>query len=557
MKKTIFIIALFLLNIGIYAEEKLDVKTSVELIGKELKGEEFTFYLKNTKEDIISEAKNDKNGMIEFKNISLPQESEYKLVYIISQKNPEEKGYSYDKNKVYVQIEKENNSNIKVSYYRENSLEKEMNEKTPKYDYIKPYHASSKELKGEAYAVIDIWTRTIKFVRMNSLDTSSFAIPFDSTSDKDRAVDETNFKIYYRNVETNAETFHKVFNDLQIFKNSSFFPDKVIFEDAFKPQFTELENICSSSNSYIKEYDFSHFDTSNITKFNDTFKSCAVEKLNLSYFDTSNTISMKNMFLNSKIIELDLRSFSFEKLEIASWMFADSDKLSILKIPSLSKTTKLKKADYMFRNTKELKNLDFSWLVLDETSDGTGIFSMCGLEYLDLSHWNFTMIGYNSIFATAFYLPNLKYIDISNIKTDECGSYASSDFNFYPITQVIKLSNQFNGMYNMLRDTNTDRFNTNINDYTGELAGDGTRCKYYAGGSYLNIQNTESGNFTNYYNEEKEVIEDKNQDNTLKEEIEKNPNPNTTSSPILMVLIINTISLSIIYYFLKIHKTNQ
>ena len=75
MKKTIFIIALFLLNIGIYAEEKLDVKTSVELIGKELKGEEFTFYLKNTKEDIISEAKNDKNGMIEFKNISLPQES--------------------------------------------------------------------------------------------------------------------------------------------------------------------------------------------------------------------------------------------------------------------------------------------------------------------------------------------------------------------------------------------------------------------------------------------------------------------------------------------------
>ena len=557
MKKTIFIIALFLLNIGIYAEEKLDVKTSVELIGKELKGEEFTFYLKNTKEDIISEAKNDKNGMIEFKNISLPQESEYKLVYIISQKKPEEKGYSYDKNKVYVQIEKENNSNIKVSYYRENSLEKEMSEKTPIYDYIKPYHASSKELKGEAYAVIDIWTRTIKFVRMNSLDTSSFAIPFDSTSDKDRAVDETNFKIYYRNVETNAETFHKVFNDRQIFKNSSFFPDKVIFEDAFKPQFTELENICSSSNSYIKEYDFSHFDTSNITKFNDTFKSCAVEKLNLSYFDTSNTISMKNMFLNSKIIELDLRSFSFEKLEIASWMFADSDKLSILKIPSLSKTTKLKKADYMFRNTKELKNLDFSWLVLDETSDGTAIFSMSGLEYLDLSHWNFTMIGYNSIFATAFYLPNLKYIDISNIKTDECGSYASSDFNFYPITQVIKLSNQFNGMYNMLRDTNTDRFNTNINDYTSELAGDGTRCKYYAGGSYLNIQNTESGNFTNYYNEEKEVIEDKNQDNPLKEEIEKNPNPNTTSFPILMVLIINTISLSIIYYFLKIHKTNQ
>ncbi len=524
MKKVAFLILLFISCLSVTFAETTNIKTKVSLNGKDLEEGEFSFYLEDNKGNVIKEVKNDKDGVVDFGEIELPEapeqyQTETNTFYYIVQKNEGIEGYTYDDKKILVRLRKDFNSNIVSLYTFElGSVEKEYKDKIPKYEYKEPYHATEEELEGEAYGVFDLETKTLSFIRIKDLDTSSFSTPFGSNVTPDRAVDLENKKVYYRGGEDSAERLEEIITTSYFLNNVEIKPTKIEFKEAFKPKFTNLNFVRYSSKRGIfaygnldnKEVDFSHFDTSNITDMASAFESTRSKKLDLSSFDTSKVTTMSSMFMNSHDIEeLDLRSFTFESLESAQYMFHAADHLRTLKISSHSQTNKLKDANYMFGETKNIESMDMTWLMLGPESYATGIFHTCGFEYLDLSHWDFENPE-QSIFSTSFSLPRLKYIDISNLRTPLCGAYSSGDFRFYESSiEVIKLGDQFNGIYGMLDNNFAKLFNVTTGEYTRVLNGAGrSACEYYPGGDYLNVKNSSVlgetiGFFENNYEEPK------------------------------------------------------
>ena len=237
------------------------------------------------------------------------------------------------------------------------------------------------------------------------------------------------------------------------------------------------------------------------------------------------------MFKNAKIEEIDITSFSAANLERTYYMFTYNTELVTLKISSKFSTDKVTNMQGMFNTTPKLELLDLSWLKANENTNAESLFHTCGLKYIDLSHWKFKNGSGNrrSVFATSFMnTNNLIYLDISNLTSDPCGAYASSDFGLRDTIKVIKMSNEYNLSGRMTSSSNRTFYNENINDFTNDIATNSDSCEYKAGGVYLNITD-EGGDFTNYY--EKIINPDK------KNNIIVNPKTISTSIILLLLLI--------------------
>ena len=508
MKKTILLFAFMLIQFPffVYANE-FTIETKVDLEGKKLEKEQFVFQLKNKDKKVIQTKKNNLNGEVIFDSIEIePVTEETDYIYYIEQVNDKKIGYTYDDSIVYVRVNAKPDGSVNVYYYKDGSIEEEMKNEIIKYEPSTPYHATEEELKGDAYAVLDINTDTLYFKRYVDLDTSGFEYSFDApnSGDKNRAVDGVNKKMYLRNVETDKDRFRNSLSYCYYIGNVNHCPKKIVFEDAIKPTFTNGSGLFHGLMYYAEEVDFSHLDTSNITDMSYMFEDVKVRNLDLSSFDTSNVTRMIGMFNDSKIEELDLTSFSAENLTDIREMFEYSRNLKILKISNNFTTNdKLTNVSYLFEETPKLELVDMSWLVINNKVDATSIFNRSGLKYLDLSHWKFkNKENRRSVFATSFVnMPNLVYLDLSNMTSPECGSYGSADFDFGSSVKVLKMNSNYNPVYRMMGyDNNNNYYNTTIGDFTDEIENRDGSCKYLSGGSYIYIAEN-SAIFNNRYKE--------------------------------------------------------
>ena len=504
MKKTILLFAFMLIQFPffVYANE-FTIETKVDLEGKKLEQEQFVFQLKNKDKKVIQTKKNNLNGEVIFDSIEIePVTEETDYIYYIEQVNDKKIGYTYDDSIVYVRVNAKPDGSVNVYYYKDGSIEEEMKNEIVKYEPSTPYHATEEELKGDAYAVLDINTDTLYFKRYVDLDTSNFTYPFNDYNSS--AVDIVNKKVYLRNVETDKDRFESSLTYCYYIGRDMHCPKKIVFEDAIKPTFTNGSELFHDLMYYAEEVDFSHLDTSNITDMSYMFENTNINKLDLRSFDTSNVTRMIGMFRNSKTEELDLTSFSAENLTDIREMFENSRNLKILKISNNFTTNdKLTNVSYLFEGTPKLELVDMSWLVINNKVDATSIFHTSGLKYLDLSNWKFkNNEKRGSVFATSFInMPNLVYLDLSNMTSPECGSYGSADFGIGPSVKVLKMNSNYNPVYSMMGYNNNNYYyNTTIGDFTDEIENRDGSCKYLSGGSYIYIAEN-SAIFNNRYKE--------------------------------------------------------
>ena len=502
MKKIFLSIILIIMffPVIVLGKSNVTIRTNVSVEGKNLEDGDFSFVLKDKEGKILQTKKNNISGEVVFDSIEVDDvDEETNYIYFIGEVNSRKKGYTYDDNIVYVRVNAKPGEEAKVFYYKNNSIEEEMNREIPKYEPKESYHATEEELRGDAYAVFDAEKETLYFRRIENLDTSGFDYPFDSprSGDPNQAIDGN--IVYLRNVETDKIRFQNALSICHSIQRVNKCPKRIIFEDAFKPTFTDGSELFQSSNSYAEEFDFSHFDSSNITDMSRMFSSSKVKVLDLSSFETSQVTNMSNMFLNSLVEEIDLTSFKAKSLENIECMFENCQNLKTLKISNQFQTNKLKKANSAFSYTPNLHLLDLSWLIADENTNLQSIFHTSGLKYVDLSHLTIENgSGLNSIFATSF--PNMNhlvYVDLSGMTSPSCGAWGSSDFNFLDQLKVLKISHQYNTRH-MMNSRNILLYNVENKEFTNELSNIQYQCNYYMGGEYLNIQD-ESGSFMNSY----------------------------------------------------------
>lgn len=491
----LFIIMFFPLIV--FGKSNITIQTSVSVDGKKLEDGEFSFQLKDKEGNIIQTKKNDSSGKVVFDSIEIDDvSSETNTIYFIEEVNSKQKGYTYDDNIVYVRVYAKPGEEAKVFYYKKNSIEEEMKKKIPKYEPKEAYHATEEDLKGDAYAVFDMDSETLYFKRYEKLDTSNFDYPFDSSIDPDRAVN--GHTMYLRNVETNKNKFTGSFIYCYYIDGENKCPKKVVFEEAFKPTFTDGSELFVDFKYYVKEVDFSHFDTSNITNMSKMFLNFNYGKLDLTSFDTSNVTDMSEMFERASINELDITSFRADSLKNMNWMFSYMN-TNELKISSLfTLTDNIERANRIFYNFNGLETIDFSWFKIEKSNvDLSHSFQMSSFKYIDLSNWKFKNTG--SISCAFSNMENIEYLNLSNMTSDECGIFQSNDIWLNNKLKVIVLSNQYNMKYSMFVDSSIkELYNTKINDFTNELCSDHLVCEYYHGDTYLNIQD-ESDSFMNFY----------------------------------------------------------
>ncbi len=549
MKKIIILFLFFVMFIPmlVCAETTFSVNSKVIVDGTGLEDNQFTFNLKDNQGNTIKQVKNDADGNVIFDDIPIPENNGNPFImYYIEEENDNQRGYTYDSNRVYVKVPSNySETNNQIYYYKDGSLEEKMKKEIPIYEYKEPYHATEEELKGEAYAVLDFNSETLYFRRYEDLDTSNFDYKFDQngSGDKDRAIDLSNGYMYIRNVENDKSKFQSSLYYCYWVNGENKCPKKIVFEDAFKPTFTDASSLFYVLNYYCEEIDFSHFDTSNITNMYEMFSGTKFRELDLSSFDTSNVTNMRNMFRNSKLEELDLSSFTFESLKDMSYMFDTSKDLRVIKIPSTSKTIQVENISHLFDNCNSLELMDVSWLTIGKNTEAYYVFANTKLKYLDLSHWDFIQdikkgLPYaHSNFSLTFIGANeLKYLDISNIRTPIEGAYGSTDYALSDSVEVIKISKEFNPVYRMSngREEHNYYFNTDIMNFTDDVSTNSSTNKYYIGGTYLNVNEVEDTYFVNKY--VSPIAED---------DVEKNLENPKTEDKLFFIVLLMIISLGI------------
>ena len=219
-------------------------------------------------------------------------------------------------------------------------------------------------------------------------------------------------------------------------------------ENTLKIQFNkELENssLLFFKCSLLSSLDFSHFDSSKITKMNYLFSECSsLESLNLfdfntmnvtdmsymftkchsllelklSNFKTNNVTDMKNMFqVCSSLVELDLSNFNTTNVIDMSWMFNLCCSLRTLNINNFN-TIKVKYMIGMFNKCSSLISLNISNFKTNNVINMKNMFSECSsLKTLDLS--NFNTINVTDMSQMFYLCTSLSFLNICNFNTNK------------------------------------------------------------------------------------------------------------------------------------------
>ena len=326
MKKYLLLL-LLLIPFNVFAENftiTYDINAKVELKGKALANEEFTFELRDYKDNVIKTTTNDKDGNIVFKDMIINYEldnnnypkkiDKEESFYIIRMKDDKIKNYKIDTEPIYVgvRISKDSSTNdyfADVNYLKDLEEFNHKAEKTGK----SVYHATPEELQGFAYGEFDPTTGTIRVFR----DTPGKYNEGDIVNGKRYCLVDTMSYMHDCNIDG--------YNNIK----------KIVFEDAFKltkPYFFESMN-------YLEEIEgLDKVDTSELTSARYMFGNAkSLKKLDLSTWDTSNVTDMYYMFYECESLEeLYLDNFDTSKVKDMHYMFSFTYNLKKLNLDSFT-----------------------------------------------------------------------------------------------------------------------------------------------------------------------------------------------------------------------------
>lgn len=286
-KKNLFLIIIVLLVLPIIVDAKATpakISISVELEGDSIEKYDFLYELQDLEGNIIQTKRNNA-GSVTFDNIEY-QESDIgkTYYYIVKQKNESKEGLTYDDSTIYVGVEVGENE-TQVHYVKPSMYKKK--------EYH-PFHATEEELRGEAYAVYDIDTKTLTFFRDEP----------NKYTDEEKVAN----KIYFTNLEGEENNYSWRSNHYS--RNSI---EKIIFKDAVKPKsivnwFEQMPN--------LKEMDIKKLDTSLITSLNEFLYECSsIRTIDISTMDVLNVVDFSRTFKYSGIEELDFTVWNLDHLK--------------------------------------------------------------------------------------------------------------------------------------------------------------------------------------------------------------------------------------------------
>lgn len=234
----------------------------------------------------------------------------------------------------------------------------------------------------------------------------------------------------------------------------------------------------------VQSIDFSGFDTSFATNFNQMFIGCKhLSALGLGGFDTSLATDMSRMFKDCKsLTSLDLSSFNTEKVTSLNAMFEGCSGLTSINLSSFN-TSKVNDYGYMFNGCSSLTSLDLSTFSTDKYNEDrnwvTGLSTPCmfggcsSLTSIDVS-WMTAPITYQyDMFGSCTSLTSLKLWDstkMQGLDTSKLDSfsglfrYCSSlksipDLKYLSTTSLVNCGAMFEGCTS-LESIDFSNFNT-------------------------------------------------------------------------------------------------
>ena len=177
----------------------------------------------------------------------------------------------------------------------------------------------------------------------------------------------------------------------------------------------------STQSMITVNFDFTNFNTSEVTDMSCMFHQLGTTSLDFSNFDTSNVKSMEAMFYNCKNLNtLNISSFNTSNVEVFANMFAYCENLSNLNVSNFN-TSKAWTMMGMFQNMCQLTTLDLSNWDTANVEDMGEMFngSYYELQSLDLSSFDTSKVtDMHSMFSGVFY--KMETLDISSFDTSSC-----------------------------------------------------------------------------------------------------------------------------------------
>ncbi|MBR6524667.1 MAG: BspA family leucine-rich repeat surface protein, partial [Clostridia bacterium] len=350
-------------------------------------------------------------------------------------------------------------------------------------DTSKQYHATEEELKGQAYAALNIdadsktYGKLVFFRSESPIFTDPFGNIFDASAlskANSYVQSEENKTIYY----FVDEHGNPVYNNVWAWpweRNMSKVTEIDISQDAIRPV-TGREFFYGALNA--KSMNLSKLDTSHMTSMESMFERCgSLTSLDVSSFDTSNVTNMSRMFAgynggNSslnvfmQITALDLSSFNTSKVTTMQGMFAQNVKLTSLGISSFD-TSSVTNMAGMFADCSAMTTVDVSGFDTSSVTNMSGMFSgkdngegrvgtvIVSWTDLDLSNFNTSNVtNMSSMFCNCRSLTSL---DISSFDTANvtnmasmfqyCISLPSLDLRNFNTSRVTDMSYMFASYY--------------------------------------------------------------------------------------------------------------
>ncbi|HIW75726.1 MULTISPECIES: BspA family leucine-rich repeat surface protein [Gordonibacter] len=205
---------------------------------------------------------------------------------------------------------------------------------------------------------------------------------------------------------------------------------------------TNMNSMFSSCN-VLTTLNLSSFNTSSVTNMQAMFNNCnALTTLNLSNFDTSNVTTMFKMFhICSALTALNLSNFDTSNVIDMRSMFESCGALTELKISNF-KTPKVASMDHMFANCKQLRTLDLS-------------------QFANSSVTNMSYMFYNCNALTALNLSGFNTPSVTSMEAmfNSCGSLTTLNLSSFNTSSVLNMSSMFGGC-SALTTLNVSSFNT-------------------------------------------------------------------------------------------------
>ena len=203
--------------------------------------------------------------------------------------------------------------------------------------------------------------------------------------------------------------------------------------------------------SNVESIDTTNFTTNGVTSMYSMFKGTVkLKNLDVSKFNMNQVTSTAAMFFNTGVTELDLSAWTTPALTSTVGMFEDAMKLTKLNISGLN-TEKVDNMRSMFKNVYSLEALDVSTLKTGKVLNMDMMFSqMRALKTLDLRNFDTRNVRtMRSMFEESV---NLTALNVGSFNT----------------ANVTDMSNMFKNLYS-LRQLDVSRFNTSNVQFMGGM----------------------------------------------------------------------------------------